>query len=91
MLSENDQETVATVIVDTVKKALEPVYAKIAALESKTETCLKDSGTWRTNTPYKRGDVAQFRGTRWVCIKEHTSSGPTADHSFWQLWTKGST
>ena len=59
-----------------------------AAIKAELGTALlKSAGIWRHGSMYRPGDVAQFKGTRWVCTKAHTASA-TPDHSCWQLWEK---
>lgn len=59
--------------------------ARLKALEE--QKTLKDGGIWRHGSQYIPGDVVQFRGSPWVCIKWHTASG-TPDHSCWRLLLK---
>ena len=61
--------------------------AAIATL--KAAPILKDAGIWRHGSTYAPGDVAQFKGSPWVCTKAHTASG-TPDHSCWRLLLKSS-
>ncbi len=66
--------------------------ARLVALETelaalKAQPLLKNGGTWRHGSVYSPGDVALFKGTRWVCTKAHAACG-APDHSCWQLWEK---
>ena len=89
-------------VIDAIEVALEIFEAtnaknvernvKITALEQevaalKAQPFLKDGGIWRHGAVYTVGDVAQFKGTRWVCTKAHTANG-NPDHSCFQLWVK---
>ena len=64
---------------------LDALEKRLADLEA--QPLLKDGGTWRHGSTYRRGDVTQFKGARWVCIKAHTANG-VPDHECWQLWEK---
>ena len=66
-------------------EAVKELQQRIRDLEA--QPFLKDAGTWRHGSTYRVGDVAQFKGARWVCTKAHTGSG-APDHSCFQLWEK---
>ena len=39
-------------------------------------------GPWTTATAYNRDDVVYYRGSAWVCIRQHTSSTFNADYTY---------
>ena len=76
--------------VDGRFEALEKRITELATelVELKAEPLLKNGGIWRHGSVYTPGDLAQFKGSRWVCTKAHAACG-SPDHSCWQLWEKG--
>jgi len=39
-------------------------------------------GNWTTAVTYNRDDIVYYRGSAWVCIRQHTSSTFNADLTF---------
>jgi hypothetical protein len=71
-----------------VRQRFEALEQRIAALEAElAQPLLKNGGIGRHGSTYSPGDVAQFKGTRWVCTVAHTATG-APDHAYWQLWEK---
>lgn len=85
-------EAMAAVIADVLKKALAVRDERIAAHEQRLcalerKPSLKDAGIWRHGSHYIPGDVVQFRGSPWICEKDHIASG-SPDHASFRLWQK---
>lgn len=82
----------AKILAPVLREALEQRDARLAALETRLAglealPLLKDAGTWHHGSTYRPGDVAQFKGARWVCTRAHTAAA-VPDHASWQLWEK---
>jgi hypothetical protein len=73
-----------------IKELERRLVAQDAALAAlKAVPTLKDAGIWRHGSSYTLGDVAQFKGSPWICTQAHVASG-TPDHACWRLWLKSS-
>ena len=92
-MTQADVDAMADAVMSTIKAALAPLEAKLAAAEHeitalKSAAHLKYCGVWKSGESYAPGDATTFSGSLWVCRAAHTASGPVADHQYWTLAVK---
>ena len=81
-------EQLASAVVDVLKKSVDPLKARIEALE--TRPAVKFAGTWRDGDTYPEGRLVQHKGGLWLAIAT-TDRRPGVEDSNWRLVVKSGT
>jgi phage shock protein A len=86
------QEELATVLVDVVKKAIEPLKARNAELEARIKQLearpmMKWAGVHVTGTQYAEASLVTRSGSLWAATKT-TSATPGDNSGDWRLIVK---
>jgi hypothetical protein len=72
-----------------LRQELAQTKAALAALQERPG--MSYCGVWKSGAEYNVGDATTFSGSLWICREPHISSGPVADHRYWQLAVKRGT
>lgn len=90
-MNENDQKnllsSIGKFVRDEIGKAVEPLKARIAELESKGIAYV---GTYQRAAEYRRGDVVSFDGAMWVATCATPPHEVPGKSVCWQLSVKSS-
>ena len=83
-------KTVATNIADQVAKQLEPLTARLHALEAKgSAPGMKFAGVWQRALGYGEGSVVTYDGSAWIALKDIVAGEKPSDGATsWQLVVK---
>jgi hypothetical protein len=85
-------DALATVTVDIIKQALEPMKARNAQLEQRIKELearplLKYLGVWRDDATYTEGQLVTHAGGLWLATTDTTGT-PSTPASGWRLIVK---
>lgn len=86
MLTKEDHKALAEVVVEAIHRTVDPLIARLAALEARPVT--KDAGVWKSGVLYEPGDITTHAGSGWICRAAHHSTGTEPSHDCFRLFVK---
>src|SRR5688500_4616052 len=93
-MNAKEQEAIAAGVIETIKRAVDPLKEKVAQLESEvaalkvTPKSLDYHGTWQRAALYNRHEGTTHKGAIWVCVAETSRGNEPGSSPDWQLATK---
>lgn len=84
-VKESFEESMATAIVAAIKQAVDPLRARVKALEERPALAYK--GVFEANVLYREGSLVTRSGSLWLALHD-TRAVPGSEPSAWRLVAK---